>query len=730
MNKVTFLLLSLFSFNIALFAQTPDTTFMQPVSVKYSLSGKLKGSTTKKVVIDHNDRVYVLTDKGLGRVFGDQVVPDRLYRPLADKRPVDITTQEGTGKLYYLFDHYFLSNTNAGKPFGTLPPGKFTQMTVSGNSEIMLAGKAQIAIYKNKKLHSITAPDNSVIDIQSFKNIFYVLYADGIYRLAGDRLQLISKGKGLKTFAFRKNEILLGTAHGYYGINFSTGDTTLSLQTRIPIWDIEDLMVSNGKLWAATGRGAFMKKHNTSGFRYYASRRWLNEDSVISMATDSKGNIYALTPTGLNEIKFVPMTFLQKAKYFQNKIRRRHIRYGLLSQVILKSPGDLSTAEMADTDNDGLWTSFYLGSQAFRYAVTKNPKARQYCWESFAAYERLLTITSLNGFPARTFERTGYNASDRSGKKWRPSPDSGWTWKGTTSSDEFVGYIFVAALMDKFVAETPEEKKRVADFIDKILSHIIKNNYYFVDVNGKPTLWGRWNPEYINWYAKTISDRKLGSTDLVAGLQLGYALTGKAIYKKEALRLMNEKGYLENIMISPYNIKATPGYIYKNHDMGMGPWNHSDDEMEFLSYWVLYHYALNKELQQKFGKAIKAYWQIENPEKNPVWNLITLGTEGSFDKASTLWYMREFPMDLIRWNMKNSIRKDLTFLPENFRSQYTKEVLSPAERPAHRYNSNEFRLDGGENGMSELTGAEYLSPYWMARYLDVLAAPKRLDNSR
>ena len=54
--------------------------------------------------------------------------------------------------------------------------------------------------------------------------------------------------------------------------------------------------------------------------------------------------------------------------------------------------------------------------------------------------------------------------------------------------------------MSQFVAETPVEKKRVADFIDQILTHIIDNNYYFVDADGKPTRWGRWNPEYINWY--------------------------------------------------------------------------------------------------------------------------------------------------------------------------------------------------------------------------------------
>jgi hypothetical protein len=475
----------------------------------------------------------------------------------------------------------------------------------------------------------------------------------------------------------------------------------------------------HGKLWAGTGHGAFMKR-DTAGFNYYASKRWLNEDSVISMSSDHKGNVFLLTPTGLNEIRFTHQTFLQKAQYFQQIIRQRHIRFGLLSALRMKIPGDLATAELIDTDNDGLWTSFYLGSQAFRYAVTGDSVARRYAWESFTAYERLLSINPLKGFPSRTFARSGVSVSDPSA--WRPSPDSGWQWKGTTSSDEFVGYIFVAAVMDEFVAKTKAEHKRVADFIDKILSHIITHHYNFVDVDGKPTLWGRWNPEYINGYAKTISDRKLGSTDLIAGLELGYALTGKALYKTEALRLMNIDGYLDNILISPYNIKATPGYSYQGHDMGMGPWNHSDDEMEFLSYWVLYHYAFNKTLQQKFGKAIREYWEIEAPEKNPVWNLITLGTEGSFDKKATLWYMREFPMDQIRWTIDNTVRHDLIFLKPNFRQQFTEKVLSPEEQPIHRYNANAFDLKGGDGGRTELTGAEYLLPYWMTRYLKVLGS--------
>lgn len=436
------------------------------------------------------------------------------------------------------------------------------------------------------------------------------------------------------------------------------------------------------------------------------------------MAADAEGNVYVLTSTGLNQIKFIKNTLFKKADHFQKNVRQRHIRYGLLSEVRMKIPGDLSTAEMIDTDNDGLWSSFYLGSQAFRYAVTKNPKAKQYVWECFSAYERLISINQLKGFPSRTFERKGFKVSDP--EAWRASPDSGWEWKGTTSSDEFVGYIFIASLMDQLIAKTPGEKKRVADFIDKILTHIIDNNYNFIDLDGEPTRWGRWNPEYVNWYPKTIGDRKLASTNLIAGLQLGYALTGKSIYKSEALRLMYHHGYLDNIMTDLRIIKPTPGYIFMGSDMGSSNANHSDDEMTFLSYWVLYHYAFDKELQKKYAGIITNYWQVLLPEKNPLWNLITYGTSGDFDKASTLWYLREFPMDMTRWTVKNSDRKDLEFLKPNFRDQTTAELLTPEEQPIHRHNANPFELDGGSDGRSELSGSEYLLPYWMARYLKVL----------
>lgn len=706
-----------FCFHSPAWSAAGDTTFIQPFSEKSVLHPSLQGAILKKVAVDFNNTVYVLTDKGVGRIFNNQIIKDLRFRPLQDRIPEDISIQEGTGFLYYLFNGVLLSNEQSGTPYFELPAGAYSSFQVSRNGEILLKGKERITHFKEGKWHEVDLPEKDFQNIYVNNNIFYGLSPDALYILKDEKFSILHRGKNLQALTFVRDEIIIGTSDGIYPIDKKTGKGLSPLKTSVPIPDIRLLSVVNGRLWAGTPHGTFMEKEN-GRYDYYASKRWLLEDSITGLANGNNGDIYFLSKSGVSRISFKTYSYHAKADLFQEKIRDRHIRYGLLAEVRMKVPGDLTSAEMVDTDNDGLWSSFYLGSQAFRYAVTGEEIAREYAWETFSAYERLVSINPLKGFPSRTFERKGFKVSDP--LAWRIAKDTNWEWKGTTSSDEFVGYIFVTAMMDQYIAKTKEEKKRVAHFIDTILTHIITNNYNFVDLDGQPTRWGRWNPDYINSYAKTISDRKLGAVHIIAGLQLGYALTGKPIYKNEAMRLMKEHGYLENIMISPYDIKATPGYIYDGADMGMGPWNHSDDEMEFLSFWVLHHYALNKELRIKYDKAIKEFWQIERPEKHPVWNLITLGTEGSFDKESTLWYLREFPVDQIRWYIKNSIRKDLDFQEPGFRQQFTKEVISPRERPAHRYNSNEFILDGGDGGREELTGAEYLLPYWMARYFNVI----------
>jgi len=263
------------------------------------------------------------------------------------------------------------------------------------------------------------------------------------------------------------------------------------------------------------------------------------------------------------------------------------------------------------------------------------------------------------------------------------------------------------------------------------MSHVLEHDLYLVDYDGKPTTWGKWNPNYVNARPKMVGDRKLNSSNIIAMLQTAYHFTDKEKYKQKAFDLMDKHGYLDNLMRPMKEITTAPSDADDWSKMLSENWNHSDDEMYFLGYWGLYRYAFNDTLKQMYKEAIIDHWQAERPEKEGAWNIMTaLIDTKNFDLEEAIWYLKEHPMDLINWNIANSHRKDITFIEENFRGQTITEVLPPDERPIQRHNSNMFRLDyERNNGTTEHSAGDiWLLPYWMGRYLNVISAPLEQSN--
>src|SRR5690625_6028143 len=94
----------------------------------------------KKIVIDRDDNVYVLTDKGLYIIIEDRLVLDQRFRPLTDLIPVDVTIQSGAKALYYLYEDRYLTNAYAGIPYGEFEPGAYSSIAVNESGAILLAG--------------------------------------------------------------------------------------------------------------------------------------------------------------------------------------------------------------------------------------------------------------------------------------------------------------------------------------------------------------------------------------------------------------------------------------------------------------------------------------------------------------------------------------------------------------------------------------------------------------
>jgi hypothetical protein len=705
-----------------------DTPFLQDFSIKYYFSQP--GVTLQKVASDRNGKIQVLSSAGLLHTHGGAFLypgtleKDGTHRPMADKKISDVLSYNQ--QLVYLDEVAVLSNAWAGSLYTRhqMPKAKlfaggddFTFLVADGRDLKLVKGTEQL--WKGKVAEPVIQLKYAPATGQ-----FWILTAKTLHALSPGRKELKTFYEGNRLTAFDitgfGTQTIIGTPAGYIKINNLSGKQSGSTRSNIPVPEITVVKEVNGNVWFGSPEGAFMLR-NDGKYNYYYGERWLPGNKVIDIAEGPDNSVLVLTDKGIGQICFREMTLHEKALYFEDQVRRRHIRNGFNATLGGLKNGNLSTGFLADSDNDGLWTSMYLGSQVYRYAVTKSPEALQNTIESLDAMERLYTINPIPGFRSRSFERRGYIEILSDPERWQHASDPEWDWKATTSSDEAIGHAFVFGAIAELVDVEPVRNKAVR-LLDELMQHIVDNDFYLIDYDGKPTLWGKWHPDYVNGFPTSVGDRKLNSSNIVAMLQTAYHFTRKEIYKEKAFDLMHNHGYLENLMRPMEEIGKAPQGADDWSKMLSESWNHSDDEMYFLGYWGLYRYAFNDTLKAMFRESIIDHWEHERPEKDGLWNLFTGLVKNDFDLDEAIWYLQEHPLDLITWDIKNSHRQDIEHMEPNFRTQTIKEVLPPDERPIQRHNANMFRLDRmGSNGTSEYSAGDiWLLPYWLGRYLGVI----------
>ncbi len=708
-----------------------DKPYLQDYSIKFFKANE--SATLTNAYMDRNGVIQVYSSDGVLRTHDGQflypgkLVPDVTYRPLTDKNVAALDLHQD--QFIYLDDKAVLSNAWAGKVYvkHTLP--KANLLACGNNFSFLISdGKSLQWIAENATPWTAKALTGKVTAIRFDKktNTYFILSPTAVSTFSPDSkaLKQLVSGTNFTAFDIADNSLIIGTTDGYLEVNKADGKSIGEKQTKLPWTEITAVENINDQWWFGTTRGAFMKRDDGK-FNYYYGNRWLADNNVIDIAAGKDGSVLVLSESGLGHIVFEEMTLHDKAMYYEKQVRDRHIRHGFNATITGLDNGNVNTGMLDDSDNDGLWTTMYLAGQAFRYATTGSDEALQNCFESMEAMERLFSINPVPGFPSRSFERSGYKVKLSDPERWQHSSDPEWDWKATTSSDEAIGHMFAYGVIADIV-DNQELKKRAITLIDTMMSHIVRHDMYLVDFDGKPTTWGRWNPEYVNARPKMVGDRKINSSNIIGMLQTAYKFTGKEKYKDKAFELMNEHGYFENLMRPMKEIGKAPEDADDWSKMLSESWNHSDDEMYFVGYWGLYYHAFNDTLKARYKEAIIDHWEAERPEKEGAWNIFTAitGTQ-EFDLEEAAWYLREHPMDLVTWDIMNSHRKDVEFMEPNFREQTLKEVLPPDERPIQRHNANMFRLDRvSGNGSQEYSAGDiWLLPYWMGRYLGVISEP-------
>ena len=463
----------------------------------------------------------------------------------------------------------------------------------------------------------------------------------------------------------------------------------------------------SSEIWIGTRQGAIRLQPDLASREYFHGKRWLPDDHVTGIGFDGEAT-WIETRGGYARIASVPMTLAEKSRTFVARIQARHVRWGLTSDSRLQVPGDLSSSQTISSDNDGLWTAMYVAAEAFRYKVTGEPDARANARVGMNALLRLESITGIPGFPARSFIKVGTDVQPSDGE-WHDTPDRQWRWKGDTSSDEIVGHYLAYPIYYDLVADETE-KPALRGAIERITAHILDHDYQLVGPKGR-TRWGWWGPDVI-W--EDPDETGLRALHILSHLRVALHMTAN-----DALRTRVAAAYRELIDKHRYH------WLTRNQKiMVPGVVNHSDDELAFLSYYPLLRYETDPALIAVYRQSLERSWQIERPERNPLWNVIYAAGSGAseYDRDASLRTLREIPMDMIQWSVRNSHRRDVPIDPlrDRFKRPQGLIVLPYDELPMSKWNGNPYSLDGGREGRSEDDGAYFLLPYWMGRFHKVL----------
>jgi len=466
-------------------------------------------------------------------------------------------------------------------------------------------------------------------------------------------------------------------------------------------------IASDGAEWSASTHGVVrldMRAPERYRRQYFAGKRYLPDDDVLQLSAGQAAGMWVRTRTGVSHIELRAMTMAAKAALFEERIHARHDRHGLVAPSILGVPGELTSNQLRDDDNDGLWTSMYAAAECFRYAVTRSPEALENATRSIDAVLFLEEVAGKRGFPARSYICKGEPMP--ADGQWHWTPDGQYYWKGDTSSDEIVGHFFLYGVANDLLPDMAL-KRRISETAARIMDHILDHGYYLIDVNGKPTTWGRWSQDY---FRQEPGDSALNSMELLSFLKTAAHITRNPRYEKEYRKAALNLGY------------AQTATRYKELRREI---NYSDEELAMLSFYGLFRYENDPALRERYYRpAINGWWENLAREDCPLWTFIYNLAEpaSSAHLAGAVRTLYRMPVDTVEWAVKNSYRGDIVMDParDRFKRRQAITLLPPDERPVMKWNSNPFEIDGGADGRSEDDGAAFLLPYWMGRYQGLL----------
>jgi len=735
----------LFSVLLATTAQgksvvVPDTPFLQEYHEAYLIERGPGSEDVRTVAVDKGDRIWIGTAAGVFLLEkGEKIWKPQLKQD--EQGPVfDLAVgDEGTvwvGAWNGLFRQQgegLVRVEGVDRPVAAL--------CELSQGEITCLGPDGMWVVRGDAVTSLPLPCSRNIRavIPGSQGGLWIATGMGLYFTKGEEKRLYQQddeimSSDVEDVAYTKDGSLW--AGGFGGVSvYRDGQ----LQKLIPPSDgLPTIYVQSvacgpdGRMWVGTTEGVARFDGNAWSLRH--SKRWLVDDDVRDVAFDSEGTAWIAAAGGVSAIKSKKMTLAEKADYYLDVLYKRHVRDPwYVEKCLLPKPGDPSVWKPMDDDNDGEYTGNYVVMESFRWAVTKDPKAKQNAKRGFDALRFLETVNGIPGFISRTaVPATWEHVADPNRtytprelaelrvrdprfkpveKRWHASADGKWLWKGDTSSDEMTGHFFAYHYYYDLVADEAE-KEVVREHVRRIMDYLIDNGYVLIGVDGTHTRWAVWAPEKIGSDPDWRAERGVNAIEILSFLKVTHHITGDEKYQREYLRLLHDHDYASYARHGKTSARA---------------WNtHIDDSLLVEAYPGLLKYEEDPELRSLFLESLNHWYEGIRHEHNPFFNFINGSLKGEDPELEdSVAFLRDCPLDLVNWRIDNSRREDLQIVRGPVLEELsTSRLLPPSERGVVRWDKNPWMVAQGDGGHTEWATTFWLMPYWIGRYYGFIGSPE------
>ena len=406
-----------------------------------------------------------------------------------------------------------------------------------------------------------------------------------------------------------------------------------------------------------------------------------------------------------------PLSAAKKAEVFEHDMIERFMVDG---QVLCKLL--LPTAERPfvayNMPDNAYMTGMVLGAISMKHAVTKDAADRELAGQLLDGLNLLCTVSGKPGLLARAAWPVGREFFDDGA--WRPGADGKHTWRGDVSSDQITGVIYGYAMAYDLVADE-DQKAVIARNVAALVDHLLDNDLRIIGYDGKPTMWGRYEPEYVR------QRERMNALLFLQHLKVAAHVTGAPRFSEAYRRYAVDEDY------ASVAVKAR-----RLADPLSGRVNHSDDVLIFLAYYPLLQLETDEALRGKYLESLSRTWQGENGrpgvagEANPFYTFTAKKFLGEdIDPAPAVATLERFPLDM-KWN-QNTIagyetKFGFRFDPKPTSPEPEEGAPVPVDRRVKTWSAwvqDPYRSRGertGDPGI-EYNGHDYLIGYWLGRYL-------------